>query len=336
MQAEHRPLVALIGATLPTDLRVERQTLANIGADVVDGRRLDDGALADLLARADGVLSEGFFDFDFDAMPRCRGLSLYSIGIDQVDLAAAAAAGIVVTNVPGYCAAEVADHTMALLLALWRKLPAASAIALSDDWRIDALRPIRRLGDSSLGLVGLGAIARGVARRARAFGLAVVAHDAYVDPSAARALGVPLMSLDAMLSSCNAISVHVPLSDETAGLIGAREIALMRERAILVCTSRGGVVDAQALLDALDAGRIAGAGLDVLATEPPQDPCSRRLAAHKQVICSPHMAYYSEQALVDLRRGAAEALAAVLIGRPHDSIVNQPTGSGGIQSEPRD
>lgn len=316
--------MAVVGATLPTDLRIEREILSEVDAEVVDARQWTKPDTHQLLARAQGVLTEGFFPFDFGAMRRCRGVGLYAIGYDQIDVAAADEAGIAVTNAPDYCVTEVADHAMALLLATWRALGEARLIAAADRWSVDGLRPIGRLAGSTLGLIGFGAIARGVARRAQAFGLRVVAHDGYVDRSIASALDVEMLPLLALLSRSDAISIHLPLTDETAGLVGATELDRLRDGAVIVNTSRGGVVDERALLRVLDSGHVRGAGLDVLQTEPPSSETSRLLATHERVICTPHMAYYSEEALADLRRTAAEALAAVLRGERHPLIFNHP------------
>lgn len=320
--AQDPSLVAVVGTTLPSDLTIERELLREAGAEVADGRDLQPREAAQLLSAATGILSEGFFDFDFSAMPRCRALSLYSIGFDQIDLPAATDAGIAVTNVPEYCIDDVADHALALLLATWRKLRVAGDIAASDDWAVHSLTPIHRLAGSTLGLIGFGAIARAVARRAAAFGLRLVAYDAYVEPQAGEALGVELLPLPEVLVESDAISIHVPLTEETAGLLGEAELGLLRDGAVIVGTSRGGVVQEEALLAALDSGRLGGAGLDVLATEPPASPSSRRLATHQRVVCTPHMGYYSEQALADLRRGAAGSLAAILSGGRPSTLLN--------------
>lgn len=319
---QDRPLVAVVGTTLPTDLTIERELLRQAGAEIVDGRDLQRRDAAQLLSTATGVLSEGFFDFDFSAMTRCRALSLYSTGFDQVDLPAATNAGIAVTNVPEYCTDDVADHALALLLATWRKLRAASGIAESGDWALHSLTPIHRLAGSTLGLIGFGAIARAVARRATAFGMRVVAYDAYLEPTAGQALGVELLALSQVLVESDAISIHVPLTEQTAGLLGEAELGLLRNGAVIVSTSRGGIVREEALLAALDSGQLGGAGLDVLVAEPPSSPASCRLAMHERVVCTPHMGYYSEQALADLRRGAAGSLAAILSGGRPSTLLN--------------
>jgi len=310
-------LVVLTGYGIPTDLELEAAALAGIGATLLDARHASETALDAHLREAVGVLTETLTTFDAERlarMERCRAISVAAAGTDVVDLAAAAVRGIVVTNVPHYCAAEVADHTLALLLAVWRKLRAAEAIARCGSWDLDGLRPVRRLAGRTLGLVGFGAIGRGVAERARAFGMTVVAHDPLVASA-----NVRLCRLDEVLASCDVLCLHVPLTAETAGLIGREELRRLRPGAVLVNASRGAVVDHDALVEALRDGHLAGAGLDVLPSEPPAP--DEPLLVMDNVVVTPHMGYYSEESLEDLRRTAVENLVAALSGRHPGSVV---------------
>lgn len=310
-------LVVLTGYGIPTDLELEAAALAGIGATLLDARHASETALDAHLREAVGVLTETLTTFDAERlarMERCRAISVAAAGTDVVDLAAAAVRGIVVTNVPHYCIAEVADHTLALLLAVWRKLRAAEAIARCGSWDLDGLRPVRRLAGRTLGLVGFGAIGRGVAERARAFGMTVVAHDPLVASA-----NVRLCRLDEVLASCDVLCLHVPLTAETAGLIGREELRRLRPGAVLVNASRGAVVDHDALVEALRDGHLAGAGLDVLPSEPPAP--DEPLLVMDNVVVTPHMGYYSEESLEDLRRTAVENLVAALSGRHPGSVV---------------
>lgn len=322
------PAVVLVaGCVLPNDLTIERERLEPLGVELVDGRNLPRQALNHQLARATALLTEGFIGLDEASLGRMRGckvISFYSIGVETVDLDAASRRGIIVTNAPGYCTDEVADHTIFLLLAAWRKAAVATRLAADKSWDLGPLRPILGLRGKTLGLVGYGGIARAVAARARAFGMAIVAHDPFVaqgtltDP-------VALVSLDTLFATSDVVSLHLPLTSRTRGLVGRDLLALLGENAVVVNTSRGEVIDEAALVEALERGRIAGAGLDVLATEPASSGTSRRLLQLERAICTPHMAYYSEEAVLNVRRLATDAAASVLAGElpPDRSWVNR-------------
>ncbi len=308
------PLVVCAALELPSErLDVEEKILAPIGATVLDLRDRPLASIACELAHADAIITEGIERLDagvIGALQRCRVISVYAVGTDGVDVAAATARGIVVANVPDYCTTEVAEHTLALILAVWRKLPSAERIARSGVWGLDSLRPVRRLAGCTVGLLGLGRIAREVAARLLPFGVTVLASDPEVDPAAAAGLGVRLCGLDELLRSSDVLSIHVPLTDETRGLVDATALDRLPPGAVVVNAGRGGVVDEVALLDALRSGHVAAAGLDVLTSEP-ADP-AHPLLADDNVVCTPHMAYYSEDSLLALRVGAAENVLAVL------------------------
>jgi D-3-phosphoglycerate dehydrogenase len=275
----------------------------------------------DELATADALLTEGIERVDADViagLDRCRVISVYAVGTDGVDVGAARTRGIVVANVPDYCAIDVAEHTVALILAAWRKLPAAQRVARSGDWGLDDLRPLRRLHGRTLGLLGYGRIAREVAVRARGLGLQVLAHDPYVATSAARD-GVRLCGREELLRASDVLSIHLPSTPETAGSVDAATLALLPPGAVVVNAGRGAVLDEDALLDALHSGRVAAAGLDVLRREPA--PPEHPLLALEAVVCTPHMAYYSEESLLALRRGAALNARTVLEGGVPATVV---------------
>lgn len=303
-------------------LDVEEAILAAAGVELVDLRHRPLDAIAAELAVADAVLTEALGRERFDAariglLDRCRVISVYAVGTDGIDVEAATERGIAVANVPGYCTVDVAEHTIALLLAAWRKLPRAERVARSGDWALDELRPVRRLAGRTVGLLGLGRIAREVAARLEAFHVRVLAHDPDVDPAAAARVGVLLCPLEELLAESDVLSVHVPLTAQTRGLLGAGALATLRPGAVLVNAGRGGVIDEDALLAGLQTGRIAAAALDVLAVEPaaPAHP----LLALDNVVCTPHMAYYTEDSLLDLREAVARNAVAVLLGEAPSS-----------------
>ncbi len=245
----------------------ETQLLAAVGAriEVADGTP---EGVARIGGEADALLNT-YMPITaqlLDSLPACKIVARYGIGVDNVDLAAAAARGVVVTNVPDYSVEEVAVHTLGLLLALARRLPEASRLVASGGWGLDGLRPIRRLSTQQAGLVGFGRIARRLAGYLTALGCGVVAHDPFVQPGPGLP---PLLPLPELLRGCDMVSLHVPLTPETKGLIGAAELAVMKPSAVLINTARGGLVNVNAVIEALRAGRIRAAALDVLDTEPP-------------------------------------------------------------------
>ena len=308
------PVVVVAAVELPSErLDIEERILGQVGATVLDLRDRPLASIRAELVGADAVMTEGIERLDAEtirSLERCRVISIYAVGTDRIDVAAAEECGIAVANVPDYCTTEVAEHTMALILAVWRKLPRAERIARSGTLALDELLPLHRLQGKTLGLLGLGRIAREVAVRGKAFGLRVIAHDPFVDAAAAENLGVEVCSFDDLLAASDVLSLHVPLSDDTRGCIDSRALARMPKGAFLVNAGRGGVVDETALLDALSSGHLAGAALDVLTSEP-VDP-AHPLLALENVIVTPHMAYYSEEALVALRVATSENALAVL------------------------
>jgi D-3-phosphoglycerate dehydrogenase len=220
-----------------------------------------------------------------DRLPELRAIGTASVGFDHIDLEAAEARGVVVVSVPDYCTEEVADHTLALLLALLRGVVTLDRDVARGGWNAKAAGGLRTIRGLRAGIVGLGRIGGAVATRLLALGAEVWAHD--VLPVARD--GVRLVSLDALLAECDAVTLHVPLTGETRGLIGQAELAAMRPGALLVNTSRGAVVDDGAVLAALRSGRLAGAALDVLSREPP--PAAPQAP---NLVVTPHAAYYSE------------------------------------------
>ncbi|WP_254279199.1 C-terminal binding protein [Haloarcula marina] len=234
------------------------------------------------------------------------------IGVDNVDVDAAAAAGVTVVNVPDYCLDEVSTHALSLLLACVRGVPRYDREIAAGTWDWKTGRPLHRMAGRTLGLVGFGRIARRFASKLRDFRVDVVAADPNVPATTMHDYGVERVGFDDLLARSHFVSVHVPLYEATRGLFSTAAFERMREDAVLVNTSRGPVVDEDALVAALDAGELAKAGLDVRATEPPgpEDP----LAGRDDVVCTPHVGWYSEESRADLSRSVASDVAAVLQG----------------------
>jgi D-3-phosphoglycerate dehydrogenase len=245
---------------------------------------------------------------------RCKAIGRFGLGVDNIDVAAAAELGITVTYVPDYCMQEVSDHAMALLLALARKVPQSNALVQAGRWEMPAVVPIHRLAGRVLGLVGFGNIPRELAPKAKAFGLRVVAHDPYVSQQVLDAAGVERVSFDQLLEISDFVSIHAPLLSATRGLFNAEVFRKMKKGARLINTARGPLVDEDALVAALDSGQLAGAALDVVAVEPlPKDS---KLIGRDNVILTPHTAFYSVEALNELQTKCAADVARVLSGEP--------------------
>jgi D-3-phosphoglycerate dehydrogenase / 2-oxoglutarate reductase len=308
--------VVVSDQVFPT-VAIEREMLAGIDA----GLTVASGGIDEVLevaADADAILNT-YLPWDAASIARlrkCRIIARYGIGFDNVDLQAASEAGIVVTNVPDYSVEEVATHALALILAALRKVPDADRSVREGRWTVDRFRPIRRLSTLTVGLVGYGRIARRIAAPLQALGAAIVAHDPFL---ASGGDLPPLLELDELLARADIISLHLPLNDGTRGIIGHDALATVKPGAILVNTSRGPLVDLEAVAAALRDGRLSAACLDVFDTEP-LDPA--RIDGIPNLIVTPHMAYYSEQALEESARKAATQVIKVLTGEPPDYQVN--------------
>jgi D-3-phosphoglycerate dehydrogenase len=252
-------------------------------------------------------------------MEKCRVIARYGAGTDAIDLDAATQSGIVVVNTPHYSVDEVSNHTLTLMLSLARHLKFLDQAVSRGEWSLRRERPIRRLRGSTLGVIGLGNIGSAVASKAKALGMRVITLDRVTSEVASRH-GFERVGFDELLRRSDVVSLHVQLTDATRRLIGARELALMKQTAILINTARGPVVDEGALIAALREKVITGAGLDVFDPEP---PCSDNpLLQMDNVICTPHTASHSVEALEDQHMGAIQQVLDVLAGRQPEHAVN--------------
>jgi len=253
-------------------------------------------------------------------LKHCRAIIRNGVGFDSVDIAAAAAAGIPVCNVPDYGTEEVADHALALTLALYRQLFPLDTVAKQLRWHIDVAAKMRRLRTQTFGVIGLGRIGTATALRAKAFGFRVVFHDPYAPSGTHKAIGIERIgSLDELLKISDTISIHCPLSAETRGLIGAPQIAAMKPGSFLVNTARGDIVDKAPVFAALRSGHLAGAGLDVVENEPLRTP---EEAATPNLICTCHAAFCSPEGMVEMRSTSAKIARAAVTGQPVWNRVN--------------
>src|SRR6266478_2028473 len=314
------PVVAVSDSVFP-NLNPAGEVLSRIGAELLLAEASTPQAILRVASGADALLVTyaKITAEMIGQMTRCRIIARFGIGVDNVDIAAATNASIVVTRVPDYCIDEVSDHTMALLLALARKIPFANSGAHAGRWEIPGLVPIHRLRGSVLGLVGFGRIPQLVAPKAKAFGIRVVAFDPYVPSDVFTRAGVERVDFSDLVKISDYISIHSPLMPETHHLFNAEVFRKMKPGAVIVNTSRGPVVDESALAKALDAGQLAGAALDVLEMEP---PTSSPLFGRDNVILTPHTSFYSVEALEELQTKAAEEVVRVLSGQPPRNPVN--------------
>jgi D-3-phosphoglycerate dehydrogenase len=255
-----------------------------------------------------------------DALPSCRLVVRYGVGVDNVDVQAAAGRGVWVANVPDYGRDEVADHTLALALALLRGVVVLDRSVKAGAWDLEAARPMRRLATLTYGVVGCGTIGSAVAGRAAGLGMRVLGHDMDRVRSAPPIQRAPLAEL---LEAADVVSLHAALTPDSHHLIGPAALARMRPTAFLVNTARGGLVAQRALLAALDAGELAGAALDVFEHEPP-DELGWKLARHPRVVATPHAAWYSQEAFLSLKTEVAREALRVIEGGEPRSPVNRP------------
>jgi D-3-phosphoglycerate dehydrogenase len=308
-----RLLIAVTDSVFPS-LEPAMAALKRLDPEIRIAKSASETDILDVARDADGVL------VTYAKLPgellrqlqRCKVIGRFGLGVDNIDIKAAAAHNIVVTYVPDYCLREVSDHAMALVLALARKVPFSNSLVQQGRWEMPAVVPIRRLEGQILGLVGLGNIPRRVVPKAKAFGFKVIAHDPFIAAAVAQELGVELVSFERLLEISDFISVHAPLTSQTRGLFNADAFKRMKKGAYVVNTARGPLVDEAALAAALDAGHLGGAALDVVAVEPLSKDSP--LLGRPNVIVTPHTAFYSVEALGELQTKCATDVARVLSG----------------------
>lgn len=297
------------------DVTVEEAVLREVGASVVDAAALAPDAAAAACVDADAILIGPRLRFGQDriaSLRRCRVIVRYGVGYDNVDVEAAARRGIAVAIVPDYCVEEVATHALAMVLALNRELLSFDLSVRAGKWQIGERPDLRRVSESTLGIIGFGRIGEALGRRALALGMEVVATDPARSPAAIEAAGARCVELDQLLRVSDFVSIHAAKSSEALPIIDAAALRRMKASAYLVNVARGGLVDEDALADALQAGRLAGAALDILEPEPP--PRDASILSAPNVLLTPHAAWYSATAVEELRRKAAEEAARVLAG----------------------
>lgn len=301
----------------------ERKMLAEEGHELrFEGNAVTPAEVAAAVSGADAVLNcyTRIPTEVISGLAGCRIIARCGIGLDTIDVPVATEAGIVVTNVPDYCIDEVSDHALALTMALGRGVVRLDRAVRAGTWNPMEAAPLHRLRGRTLGLVGFGRIARALTAKASAVGFRVMASDPFLGDDAIRDGGAEPAELATLLAGSDVVSLHAPLTAETRHLIGPAELETMPDGAVLVNTSRGGLVDLDALRHALASGHLGGAALDVLESEPPapDDP----LLARDDVIVTPHAGFYSEESAAELRRKATEQVIEALAGRVPPYAVN--------------
>jgi D-3-phosphoglycerate dehydrogenase / 2-oxoglutarate reductase len=307
------------------DLSVETGLLAAAGADVAQCLDLEAPDSAGLLARAAalmvtirpvpaGVVAQ---------LEQCRIISRVGTGLDAIDIPAATAAGIWVSNVPDYAVDEVSTHAITLLLSLARRVPQLVYDTRRGLWNGRAVMPFPRLRGLVLGTLGFGRIAQATIAKAQGLGLSVLVHDPYVDPARILAAGCEPVDWPTLLRRADFISLHSPLTPETRNIVNAEALALVKPNAYLINTARGALIDEPALLAAVKSGRLAGAALDVLGVEPPAPEDA--LLHDDRILITPHMGWYSEDAMLEMRVQGCDNVLRVLRGEPPRTPANQIT-----------
>jgi D-3-phosphoglycerate dehydrogenase len=308
---------------------LEQEILAKIGAVVKKFQAHDTKELQRITRKADGILCTYDAPFTKEVISNFENAKVIvtsAVGYDNIDVKAATEKGVIVCNVPDYMTFEVAEHTLALILALNRRIPLADRLVRTGEWAANGpltwtrLRPLSHLDGKVAGIVGFGRIGKQVAERLQSFRMRLIAYDPYVSEDDAARRGVELVSLHTLMKESDVITVNALLTKETQHLIGEQELCLMKHDALIVNTSRGKIIDQTALVQALVDKRIAGAGLDVLEKEPPDanDP----LLKLENVILTPHVGSTSEKSYNELRRMAAEEVGRVLLGERPKHPVN--------------
>lgn len=294
------------------DTEIERHLLSKAGHELVVAHSRAEAD--ELMAFADAVIN-GYAALDETAISRMRRAKIiarYGIGVDNIDVVAAARRGVVVTNVPDYCVEEVAAHAVAMALALLRKIGTADGSVRDGRWGLDDVRPIRRISALTVGVLGFGRIGRLVANTMRTFGSSLLVADPFLTASPE---GAELVSNEELFRRSDVLFLHAPLTAETRGIVNRETLGGMPKGAIVVNVARGGLIRIDDLFEALRAGRLAGAGIDTFPTEP-IDPSI--IQGVPGLLVSPHLAYYSEEALRESQVKATTQVIKVLSGESPD------------------
>ena len=322
MSTAERPTVFITDYAWP-DVEIERRVIEGAGFQLVAGPAAPASAaeIESLVVKHQpaGILTNwaSVSAKAIASSPRLRIVGRLGVGLDNIAVDEATRRGIWVTNVPDYCFEEVSDHSVGMLLALTRGITYFDREVRAGRWEPATAR-LRRMRTLTCGIVGYGRIGRSTAQKLNGFGARVLA---YTRSPGAKEYGVEFVSLDEVLRQSDAVIVHIPLTPDTKHLLNRERLAAMKRGAFLINVSRGGVVDTQALIEALQSGHLGGAALDVLENEPNVPPA---LLAQSNVILNPHIAFTSDASLTELRQWASEEVVRVLRGEPPKQARNKP------------
>jgi len=332
----------VIAERLFPDTDIEQKILDTTGGEISVGTCRTEDEVIELASDAEALVTFAFKPVSDKIMSSCKKLKIIvrgGIGVDTVDIPAASRNGIIITNLPGYCAKEVSDLTISMMLTLLYKLPIAMKHSSRGEWNRDAIKPLRSLWKLTVGIIGFGNIGRGSAKRAASFGMKVQFYDPNVKENVSiDGAFAQKVELDVLLRSSDAILLHAPATEKTHHIINRENLKKVKRGCILVNTARGQLVDTEALVEALEDGVIGGAGLDLIENVPPL-AADHPLLRFDNVIITPYMAWYTEDSVVTLRETIASEIARVFKGYYPRAIVNpevKPTARAGhLKEEPR-
>ena len=301
----------------------EKEVLSKYDVELVIAPDGNEDTLVEMAKNVDGILTcfAKVTKKVIQAAKNCKVIGRYGVGVDNIDVLEATNQGIVVTYVPDYCVDEVADHVIGLILSWNRKIVLHNEDTKSNGWGNAGLNMrIMRLKEKNLGIIGFGRIGKSVAQKAKIFGLNILAFDPVIDKNSMDKVGVTKVNLDQLLTESHFITLHSPLIEQTADMISYDQFNQMRKDAFLINCARGGLINEDALYEALESNKIAGAGLDVLVDINPD--FNHRLIQHSKTIITPHTAFFSQEAVLELEQRAAQYVGKVLIGEKPNNIIN--------------
>ncbi len=296
------------------DREIEKQIIEAAGGVLKSAHLLTEDEVIEFAADADAIIVQyaPITRKVLESLPKCKIVSRYGIGIDNVDVKAAKELGIYVAHNPQYCINEVSDHAIAMILSLQRHITRGTQQVKQGIWDFTRLVPVKAADRTTIGLVGFGNIGRRTAEKLKVFGFSIIAYDPYVSDEVFKEYGVSSVSLEHVMEQSDCISVHCALTEETVNLIDEKMLSLMKTDSFIVNTSRGPVIDIEALSVALEMEKIHGAALDVLPNEPPHS--FDRISHMPTLLLTPHIAFYSETSIIELRSTIAEQVVQVMKG----------------------